>query len=138
MMVYFDAQKHWKWLLVKQENKFQGNILNFTWKFCLILPQMFDFWKSPKCKKCKCDIICGKKIKCARTTGNKLSFFYLGITVCTINTNEYTIKQVSSTNRIPLSIKRYDLHSFPFVVQGKSEGDIFTQFWRKFENITGI
>ncbi len=65
-------------------------------------------------------------------------FFYLGITVCTINTNEYTIKQVSSTNRIPLSIKRYDLHSFPFVVQGKSEGDIFTQFWRKFENITGI
>ena len=58
---------HWNWLLQKQENKFQGNIFNFSGKFCLILAQNrqfdFDFWQSPN-KNCKCGNL-WQKNKCA-------------------------------------------------------------------------
>ncbi len=78
MLVYFIAQMHWNWLLFKQENKFQGNILNFSQKFCLILPQNrqfdFDFSKNPN-KICKCGNL-WQKIICARNTGNKLVFYF--------------------------------------------------------------
>ncbi len=76
MLVYFTAQMLWNWLLFKQEIKFHGNILNFSQKFCLMLPQNsqfdFDFWKSQNKN-------CGnlwQTIKCALTTGHKLDFYF--------------------------------------------------------------
>ena len=68
MLVYFTAQMH----------QFQGNIFNFSLKFCKILPQNmlfdFDFWKV-QIKIVKA-VICGNKIKCARALGNKLVFYF--------------------------------------------------------------
>ncbi len=64
MLVYLTAQKTGIDLLFEQESKFQGNIFNFSRKFCLTSPQNwqfdFDFWKSPI--KIVNVVICGKKL----------------------------------------------------------------------------
>ncbi len=61
-------------MALQQENKFLGNIFNFSWMFCLILKKnYFDFWKSPN-KKYKCSNL-WQKTKCA--SYRKQTFFFL-------------------------------------------------------------
>ncbi len=78
MLAYFTAQMHWNLLFFKQENKFQGNIFNFSQKFCLILPQnnQFDFDFGKVKIKIVNAVICGEKNQCVCATGNKLVFYF--------------------------------------------------------------